>query len=89
MQPFYPFRITFYYYSTISLVVTVVVGLIVSYFTDSGKMRVNPELLSPFVRPVRRKGVRSDAPPEYESVEEASNLVLNKKSGSDQEDYVL
>ncbi|KAJ3632519.1 hypothetical protein MTP99_009520 [Tenebrio molitor] len=48
-EPFFLFRISFNYYTLVGVVVTIIVGLIVSYLTNQNDPPVDKKLISPLV----------------------------------------
>ncbi|XP_068918283.1 sodium-coupled monocarboxylate transporter 1-like [Tenebrio molitor] len=48
-KPFYLFRISYFYHFTIATVLTIILGLIISYLTNKNERRPNKTLLSPVI----------------------------------------
>lgn len=69
VEPFVLFRISFWYYTAVGTIVTVLIGLIVSWFTNKNVPPVDPGLISPVVRRWMTKEK------EYVRVENALELV--------------
>lgn len=67
---------------------TIGTGFIVSCLSSSSKARVNPELLSPFVRPKQTKEIVKNSMSEYQSVQQALQTIANGKPDK-QDNYVL
>ncbi|KAK5642168.1 hypothetical protein RI129_008335 [Pyrocoelia pectoralis] len=60
-QPFLLYKISFWFYTLIGCVLTIISGLVISYFTRHDKSPVPKELLSPVVYPfLRRKKIKTD-----------------------------
>ncbi|KAJ4433292.1 hypothetical protein ANN_15551 [Periplaneta americana] len=49
-EPFILYRISFMYYTMLGTIILIVVGLIVSYFTEQPDPDMNPDLFAPFIR---------------------------------------
>ncbi|KAF2901938.1 hypothetical protein ILUMI_04251 [Ignelater luminosus] len=73
-KPFVLFRISFWYYTIVGTVVTILVGLVVSWFTNKDDPPVHPDLISPVVRRWMTNE-KQRAPPDYFSVERALEMV--------------
>ncbi|KAF2901937.1 hypothetical protein ILUMI_04250 [Ignelater luminosus] len=80
--PFVLFRISFWYYTAVGTIVTLVVGLIVSWFTNRDDPPVHPDLISPVVRRWMSKE-KQRSPPDYASVERALELVTYNSKGKE------
>ncbi|KAF2901935.1 hypothetical protein ILUMI_04248 [Ignelater luminosus] len=82
-EPFVLFRISSWYYIAVGTVVTLLVGLIISWFTNRDDPPVHPDLISPVIRRWMSKE-KQGAPPDYVSIERALELVTydRKENGS-------
>lgn len=75
-DPFVLFRISFWYYNAVGAIVTILIGLIVSWFTKRNDHSVHPDLISPVVRRWMSKEKQS-GPSDYFSVEKVLEMVAH------------
>ncbi|KAI4470150.1 sodium-coupled monocarboxylate transporter [Holotrichia oblita] len=72
-QPFFLFRISFFYYTMIGGLIAIIVSVIVSHFTERDKP-LNKKCLSPIVRSL----IDDDEFTKYHTVEKATELCYKK-----------
>ncbi|KAF2898113.1 hypothetical protein ILUMI_08055 [Ignelater luminosus] len=72
-EPFWLFKISFYYYTLIGAVLAVLIGLVVSWITSSDTdTEVDPDLLCPFVQRYLQKSRRAI---KYTSVDKSLHII--------------
>lgn len=77
-QPMFFFRLSFYYFTMFGTLVTMLVGLIISYATEKDEKEVDRSVISPvahFLLPKEEKIFKNGV--NYYSVDKALELVIN------------
>ncbi|KAK9722150.1 Sodium:solute symporter family [Popillia japonica] len=70
------FRLSFYYYTFLGIIITIVAGLVVSRLTPQHNKKIKKEYLSPLIRGFINEG---DALPDHDMLEKARMLATNKQ----------
>lgn len=77
VQPFFLFRITYYYYTMMGSVLTVLIGVVASWLFKSDDDSVSEDVISPVVHwTIKHKKITD---PYYYSVEKANSIVYTEK----------
>lgn len=74
-EPFILFRISFWYFVCVGSIVVIIVGLIVSWFTNKNQPRVHPDMLSPMIHCLYSKQEKSLERMTYSSVKVTLELT--------------
>ncbi|CAH1367576.1 unnamed protein product [Tenebrio molitor] len=81
--PFILFRISFYYYTPVAFLVTIVAGLLISYTLGSDDPPVHRDLLSPVIHFMLSDDHQEQKTKEYYSVDKALHLVTTNMEKDD------
>ncbi|XP_017772837.1 PREDICTED: sodium-coupled monocarboxylate transporter 2-like [Nicrophorus vespilloides] len=78
-EPFYLFRISFYYYTLLGLLVVFLVAIPVSKLTEDSEPKVSKKLISPIIHFLMDEEDENENPPNYTAVKDDVELEESKE----------